>query len=263
MKPGSTGFLTSEEPSSIFNLQSSISRSFAPLKTPRMGKDKLRKWNENRAFPHVFEPPLAPIIKEGQTFKRGQWHETVFANDRPLTVELGCGKGEYTVGLARMYPERNFLGVDVKGHRFHKGASEALAEGMKNVAFLRTRIEFIEAFFGPSEVDQIWLTFSDPQPKDEKGRKRLSSPYFIEKYKTFLKPGGLVHLKTDNTLLYEYTLEHLTASGTEVLLHSRDVYGPFWETLDEEWRQILGIRTFYEQMFMAEGETIKYIRFRP
>jgi len=228
-----------------------------------MGKDKLRKWEENKAFSHVFEPPLRPIITEGKTFNRGCWHSDVFKNQNPITLELGCGKGEYSVGLASMFPERNFLGVDVKGHRFWRGAKTAKESGMTNVAFLRTRIEFIEAFFAPDEVDEIWLTFSDPQPKDEKGRKRLSSPFFIEKYKQFLKPGGLIHLKTDSTLLYEFTMEWLTEQGVEILLNSSNVYEDLWNELDKEWRHILGIRTFYEQMFMAEGEKIKYVRFRP
>jgi len=237
--------------------------NLAARKIGLMGKDKLRKWEENKGFSHVFEPPLTPIITQGATYNQGRWHADVFKNQKPITLELGCGKGEYTVGLGRMYPDRNFLGVDVKGHRFWRGAKTAVEEGLANVAFLRTRIEFIEAFFAPAEIDEIWLTFSDPQPKDEKGRRRLTSSFFIDKYKKFLRPAGIVHVKTDSTLLYEFTMDWLQAEGVQILMHSPNVYEQLWNSLDDEWRQILGIRTFYEQMFMAEGEKIKYIRFRP
>jgi tRNA (guanine-N7-)-methyltransferase len=161
-----------------------------------MGKDKLARFAAIKTFENVVE------YERNQPFPmRGNWHRDFFKNDKPLIIELGCGKGEYSVGLAKMYPETNFLGLDIKGNRMFIGAREALTLNMTNVGFLRTRIDFIEALFGPNEVDEIWLTFSDPQP--QKPKKRLSSFMFIERYRKFLKPGGLVHMKTDNDLLFE------------------------------------------------------------
>lgn len=225
-----------------------------------MGKDKLRRWKENEHFHHVYEPSLQEVIK-GMRFMNGQWHSEVFKNDHPIVLELGCGKGEYSVGLARMFPEKNFLGVDIKGHRFWKGAKESLQAGMDNIAFLRTRIEFIGNFFEPGEVDEIWLTFSDPQPKDDKGAKRLSSPKFIDRYKKFLKPGASINLKTDNTGLYLYTLSELQRLNYKIEFHTDDVYAAFIKGMSQEWQDILSIRTHYETLFMAEGEKIKFIRF--
>jgi tRNA (guanine-N7-)-methyltransferase len=228
-----------------------------------MGKDKLRKWAENKTFPHVFEPELMPIIRGEATFKKGEWHQSVFGNNNPLVLELGCGKGEYTVGLARRYPGKNFLGVDVKGHRFHKGAKESLAEGLNNVAFLRTRIEFIQAFFGPNEVDEIWLTFSDPQPQDKAGVRRLTSKFSAQKYKSFLKPGGLIHIKHDNPGVYELALEEFgNDERFTIEEHHPDIYNGYVDQLSEEWQYILNIRTYYEQMWLEEGRKTKYVRIR-
>jgi tRNA (guanine-N7-)-methyltransferase len=228
-----------------------------------MGKDKLKRWAENKAFPHVFEPDLLPIIREGKTYKQGEWHDTVFQNKHPLVIELGCGKGEYTVGLARKYSNKNFLGVDVKGHRFHKGAKESFQEGLKNVAFLRTRVEFIQSFFGKDEVDEIWLTFSDPQPQDKTGVRRITSKHYAEKYRTFLKPGGLIHIKHDNEEIYRLALlEFGDDPRYTIETHSFDIYGEYFTTINEEWQYILGIRTYYEQMWLEEGRKTKYIRIR-
>lgn len=227
-----------------------------------MAKDKLKRWAENKTFPHVFEPPLLPIIKEGQTFMQGEWREKFFKNDNPLVIELGCGKGEYTVQLAEANPHINYLGVDVKGHRFNHGARIAIAKGLKNVAFLRTRVEFIESFFGPNEVDEIWLTFSDPQPKDETGIKRITSSYFWNKYRNFLKPNGTIHIKHDNPMIYWSALEELEATRHILETHSADVYGNYIETQPEEWQRILSIRTFYESRWLGEGKKIHYVRFR-
>lgn len=227
-----------------------------------MGKDKLKKWAENKTFPHVFEPELLPIIKEGKTFMQGEWRSTFFKNDRPIVIELGCGKGEYTFGLAMRHPEKNFIGIDVKGHRFHKGAKDALEAGLTNVAFLRTRIEFIEQFFGKNEVDEIWLTFSDPQPLDHEGRRRITSPYYFEKYLKFLKPGGLVHIKHDNPDVYEKALRELPAAGHSIELHQFDIYSDWLLTQPEALQDILRIRTYYEQMWLDEGRVIKYLRIR-
>ncbi|MCB0762053.1 MAG: tRNA (guanosine(46)-N7)-methyltransferase TrmB [Flavobacteriales bacterium] len=224
-----------------------------------MGKDKLKKWAENKTFDHVFEPPFEQAFKQESELP-GTWHERVFGNDHPITLELGCGKGEYTVGLARMFPQRNFIGVDVKGHRFWRGARTAREEELNNVAFLRARIEFITSFFGEGEVDEIWLTFSDPQPRNEK--KRITGPAFIDRYKKFLKSGATIHIKTDNTGLYEWTLEQLQEQGYEIEEHTPNVYGAYFESLSPEWQQIMSIRTYYEQKFAEEGEKIKYIQFR-
>lgn len=225
-----------------------------------MGKDKLRKWDENKTFNHVFEPPIKPIAEGARYELSGVWNERAFKKDQPITLELGCGKGEYSVGLARMYPDRNFIGIDIKGHRFWRGAKTSAEEAMHNVAFLRARIEFTHHYFAPGEVDEIWLTFSDPQPKDEK--HRITGPAFIQKYKEFLKPGGTVHIKTDNTGLYEWSLEALQEAGYTIDLHTDNVYTDFFQTLDPEWQQVMSIRTYYEQKFAEKGSTIKYIRFR-
>ena len=228
-----------------------------------MGKDKLKKWAENKTFPHVYEPELLPIIKEGKTFMKGEWHGAAFKNPNPLVLELGCGKGEYTVGLARLHPNINFLGVDVKGHRFHKGAKDALSEGLPNVCFLRARVEFIESFFAKDEVDEIWLTFSDPQPQDKVGVRRITSKYYAEKYRSFLKVGGCIHIKHDNPEVYEMALSEFGGDPRYAIeLHSFDIYGDFMQTQDAYWQQVLNFRTYYEQMWLDEGRKTKYVRIR-
>lgn len=227
-----------------------------------MGKDKLKKWAENKTFTNVFEPNLLPIIREGQTFMKGEWRSSFFKNDNPIVIELGCGKGEYTVGLAENNSAKNYIGIDVKGHRFNKGAKEANEKGLHNVAFLRTRVEFIEAFFDKDEVDEIWLTFSDPQPQDHVGKRRITSLYYIDKYKKFIKPGGIIHIKHDNPDLYAKAMKELKGAGYEIELANDDIYGPFMQTQSEEMQGVLNIRTYYEQRWLEEGRKIKYIRFR-
>ncbi len=227
-----------------------------------MGKDKLKRWAENKTFANVFEPNLLPIIREGQTFMKGEWRSSFFKNNNPLVIELGCGKGEYTVGLAENNAAKNYIGVDVKGHRFHKGAKEAIERKLSNVAFLRTRVEFIEAFFEKNEVDEIWLTFSDPQPQDHEGKRRITSLYYIDKYKKFIKPGGIIHIKHDNPDLYAKAMKELTSAGYNIELANDDIYGPFMQTQSQEMQGILNIRTYYEQMWLDQGRKIKYIRFR-
>ena len=177
-------------------------------------------------------------------------------------MELGCGKGEYTVGLAQRYPNNNYLGVDVKGHRFWRGAKTSQEKSLDNVAFLRTRIEFIDHYFDKDEVDEIWLTFSDPQPKDEKGTKRITSPIFVEKYQQFLKPGGIIHVKTDNKFLYSWTLEEYQKAGYDILEHTDDLYGPFIEKQAPEIADILRIQTHYEKIFIDYTKTINYLKIR-
>jgi tRNA (guanine-N7-)-methyltransferase len=175
-------------------------------------------------------------------------------------LELGCGKGEYSVGLARHFPNKNFIGVDIKGARMFIGAEEALNDKMENVAFLRTKIDFITDCFVPGEVDEIWLTFSDPQPKKE--NKRLSSPPFIERYRKILKPGGIVHMKTDSDLLFEYTEEQIKSQKYECLELTWDLYGEIPEKIDPITRDIFHIKTHYEKLFTAKGSVIKYCKFK-
>jgi tRNA (guanine-N7-)-methyltransferase len=227
-----------------------------------MAKDKLKRWAENKTFDHVFEPNLLPIIKEGKTFMKGEWRSKFFKNDHPLVIELGCGKGEYTVQLAEANPHINYLGIDVKGHRFNHGARIAKAKDLKNVAFLRTRIEFIQAFFDTNEVDEIWLTFSDPQPKDDIGLKRITSIFFWKKYASFLKENGIIHIKHDNPMMYQSAMEELDNTPFIIESHSDDVYGDYIKGLDAKWRSILAIRTYYESRWLEEGKKIHYVRFK-
>lgn len=219
-----------------------------------MGKDKLRRFAAVKDYPHFFEPKI------GEDFHlKGKWTQH-FGNDHPIVLELGCGKGEYSVGLAQHYPDRNFIGVDIKGARMYIGATEALESNLTNVAFCRTKIDFILESFAENEVDEIWLTFSDPQPKKE--NKRLTSPHFIEKYRKLLKPGGIVHLKTDSDLLFEYTTDEIKEKGYEPLLITWDLYNDLSQELDSVTKEILHIKTHYEKLFTARGSVIKYCKFK-
>lgn len=204
-------------------------------------------------YPHVFEQPWVEAGDVPFTLK-GCWRKDFFKNDNPIVLELGCGRGEYTVGLAKLFPEKNFIGVDIKGARMWTGATQALDEGLKNVAFLRTRIEIIDRFFAPGEVDELWLTFSDPQMK--KATKRLTSTYFMERYRRFLKDGGLIHVKTDSPFMYTYTRYMVERNALPVEVMTDDLYH---SGLADE---ILSIRTYYEQQWLDRGFNIKYIRFR-
>jgi tRNA (guanine-N7-)-methyltransferase len=220
-----------------------------------MGKDKLARFAAIKTFENVLE------YARNQPFPmRGNWHRDFFKNDKPLIIELGCGKGEYSVGLAKMYPQTNFLGLDIKGNRMFIGAREALTLNMTNVGFLRTRIDFIEALFGPNEVDEIWLTFSDPQP--QKPKKRLSSSMFIQRYRKFLKPGGLVHMKTDNDVLFEFTMEQIEEHGYPIVDYRPDLYATLETETDPAQRDIFSIKTHYEQLFHSKGHVIKYVCFK-
>ena len=220
-----------------------------------MGKDKLRRFAAIKSFENVIEakPEIDFSLK-------GSWRKNFFKNNNPIVLELGCGKGEYSLGLGKHYPNKNFIGLDLKGNRIYIGAKEALALNMKNVAFLRTRIDFITDYFAENEVDEIWLTFSDPQRK--KPRKRLTSPLFIERYKQILKPGGLIHLKTDSQLLFEFTLDEIEKNKYTCLENTWDLYGELSAKMDEETQAIFHIKTHYEKLFTSKGFTIKYCKFQ-
>lgn len=210
-------------------------------------------------MPFVFELDMT-MVKNDSFPLKGKWTTEVFKNDNPIVLELGCGKGEYAVGLGKRYPDKNFIGVDIKGARMWYGANTVLNEKLSNIAFLRTRIDFIETFFGPNEVDEIWLTFSDPQPK--KPQKRLSSRLFIERYMSFLKPDGIIHLKTDSSLLFDSTLKQIELHNYQLLEKSWDLYGELLGNLNQDTQDILGIRTHYEQIFSEKGFDIKYVKFK-
>ena len=194
----------------------------------------------------------------------GHWRQEVFKNENPIILELGCGKGEYTVGMARLHPDKNFIGVDIKGARIWKGAKTALEEGLQNVHFLRAKIDFIESFFDAGEVYEIWVTFPDPQPQDSREKKRLTSQIFFEKYKLFLVKDGFVNLKTDSTFLYDFSVEKVKELGYEVLIESGEIYSELdkYGFTDVE-KDILQIKTHYEQMFTKKGHKISYLKVRP
>ena len=222
-----------------------------------MSKGKLAKFADMATYANVFQYPYS-VVSDEPFPMRGRWCADYFGNANPIVLELGCGKGEYTVGLARRYPQMNFVGVDIKGARMWTGATEALRDGLRNVAFLRTNIEIIDRFFGPDEVQEVWLTFSDPQMKNP--RKRLTSSYFLERYRRFLVDGGVVHLKTDSQFLFTYTGYVVERNALPVVLRTDDLYHT--EGLDAVTRDILGIRTYYEQMWIDRGLNIKYLKFR-
>ncbi len=222
-----------------------------------MGKGKLAKFAEIAANPLVVECSFRANSEEPSFPLKGNWQRDFFGNDRPVVLELGCGRGEYTIGLAAAHPENNYIGVDIKGARMWTGAQEALREGMGNVGFLRTNIEFIHQFFATEEVSEIWLTFSDPQMK--KATKRLTSTYFLQRYRHFLKENGLIHLKTDSNFLFTYTREMLRANQLDCEVVTDNLYGNSDEGAAQEAR---AIKTYYEQMWLAQGIDIKYLCFR-
>lgn len=218
-----------------------------------MGKNKLAKFAEMDTISLVFQYPYGVLRQAGSFPLKGRWREEFFHNSNPIVLELGCGKGEYTVGLAQMFPEKNFIGIDIKGARMHAGATRARDLAMPNVAFLRTDIELLEAFFAPGEVDEIWITFPDPQMK--KVRKRLTSTRFMGLYRSVMRPGGVVRLKTDSPFLYAYTSAMAHLNGLDVEIDTDDLYA----TITDD--PILSIRTHYEQQWLARGLTIKYFAF--
>ena len=225
--------------------------------TTIMGKGKLAKFADMERYENVFQYPYS-VIDDVPFEMKGHWREQYFHNDNPIILELGCGKGEYTVELAKLYPDCNFIGVDIKGARMWTGATQALNEGLKNVAFLRTSIEIIDRFFSEDEVQEIWLTFSDPQMKNP--RKRLTSTYFMERYRRFLVDGGIIHLKTDSNFLFTYTSYMVDRNNLPLLFRTTDLYHQ--DGLDEETTRILSIQTYYESMWIERGLNIKYQKFR-
>jgi tRNA (guanine-N7-)-methyltransferase len=216
-----------------------------------VGKNKLKKFDDLSQWSHVFQQAN---YEGGDHILKGCWGSTFFNNEKPIVLELGCGKGEYTVGLADLYPEKNFVGIDIKGARLWTGAKVSAEKGMKNVAFLRTHIEFISRFFAPGEVAEIWLTFPDPQMK--KVRKRLTSTLFMADYQQLLLPDGLIHLKTDSSFMFEYTKEMVKSNDLPVLVQTDDLYHSGWVD------KILSIQTFYENQWLQRGLSIKYILFQ-
>ncbi len=262
-----------------------------------MGHDKLRKFAENEGFACLLQPSSKELLQDGYFALRdheikGCWNEWMFEETQPIVLELGCGKGEYTIDLSRRIPSRNYIGVDIKGARLWKGAKYAHENELDNVAFLRTRIEFITAFFAPSEISQIWLTFSDPQMKSE--NSRLTSPLFLERYRKFLKPGGLIHLKTDSMFLHQYTKAVAQKNGLRILACTEDLYatpadklfsglqpaqvpdsdsplfsgqssfpaeGPEPQISQDEINSLYEVQTFYEKMFLEQGCKITYLCF--
>lgn len=220
-------------------------------------KNKLQRFAENKTFSNLFEYSFERIHEEGFPLK-GKWHQEFFKNDNPIVLELGCGKGEYTVGLARAHRDINYIGVDIKGARIWVGLKSAQAEGLDNVAFIRARIDQIEHFFAPGEVSEIWVTFPDPHPGEgeRNARKRLTSSQFLERYRKITGPEGVLNLKTDSPIMYHFTLEEVVAKeGLPLFYETDDLYA------NDDDMEVKSIRTFYEQMWLDQGLTIKYIRF--
>ncbi|MDM1293864.1 tRNA (guanosine(46)-N7)-methyltransferase TrmB [Sphingobacterium sp. N143] len=212
-----------------------------------MGKDKLRKFAEVATFENVIQ------LDAGKEYK-GKWAEKQFGNTNPVILELACGKGEYTVNLAKLFPEKNFIGIDFKGNRIWRGAKTALEEGIKNVAFLRIQIETILEHFAENEIDEIWITFPDPQPQDSREKKRLTGPKFLDRYQVIMKPAGMMNLKTDNDGFYAYTLEQIDDLKLKKYKETTDLYQS--DLVDH----VLSIKTYYEKKYLADDKNINYVK---
>jgi tRNA (guanine-N7-)-methyltransferase len=213
-----------------------------------VGKDKLRKFAEINTFPNVYQ------LEAGKELK-GQWAAAHFKNNNPIVLELACGKGEYSVNMAKQFPEKNFIGIDYKGNRIWRGARTGVDENIPNLAFLRIQIEGILEYFGEAEIDEIWITFPDPQPQDSREKKRLTFPGFLDKYKQLLKPGGKINLKTDNDGLYAYTAEKVEALGLKCHKSTEQLY------TSEYYDEVLKIKTHYERIYLKHDKNINYIQF--
>lgn len=220
-----------------------------------MGKGKIKRFRQIAEYSHVIEPEVKEFVSVDHSIK-GKWRSDFFKNENPIVLELGCGKGEYSVGLARLYPQRNFIGVDIKGARIWRGATDSIAEQLTNVGFLRTRIELINSFFVEDEVEEIWITFPDPQMKKNRAKKRLTSSRFLGFYQKMLKDNGIVNLKTDSTFLYEYTVAVAELNQLELMRKTDNLYAENWAD------EILNIQTHYERLHIDDGDTINYIQFK-
>jgi tRNA (guanine-N7-)-methyltransferase len=219
-------------------------------------KNKLKRFSENETFTNVFQPTREEVV--GNEFPlRGKWNREFFKNDNPIVLELGCGKGEYSVGLAERSPEKNFIGIDIKGARFWRGAKTAVESGMNNVAFVRTQIELINHIFAENEVSEIWITFPDPQIKYKRTKHRMTNSEFLSNYKKILKPNGLMHLKTDSEFMHGYTLGLLHGEGHEVIYANHNIYKN-----EGAPAEVTGIQTFYESQYLEVNKPITYIQFR-
>ncbi|MCX6326121.1 MAG: tRNA (guanosine(46)-N7)-methyltransferase TrmB [Bacteroidia bacterium] len=220
-----------------------------------MGKNKLARWTEFGSFDNVIQPEIGDVFAKDHPVK-GRWNKEIFKNENPVILELGCGKGEYTIGLASRFPGNNYIGIDIKGARMWRGAKTANEQKLPNVAFLRMRIEFINSFFSTDEIDEIWITFPDPHPGGRNSSKRLISPRFLNVYRLFLKNRGIVHLKTDNIELYNYSKKVVSDNSLDLIVSTNDLYS---ENISDD---ILSIRTHYEKIFLNEGLKINYLSFR-
>ncbi len=218
-------------------------------------KNKLKRFKENETFSNVIQPTREEVLNNTLILK-GNWNRNFFKNQNPIVLELGCGKGEYSVNLATMFPEKNFLGIDIKGARFWRGAKTALVEKINNVGFLRTQIELVDCIFDENEVDEIWITFPDPQIKYKRTKHRMTNPDFLNKYKKILKPNGIVHLKTDSEYMHGYTLGLLQGLGLTIEYAHHDVYGT-----TNAPKEVTDIQTYYESQYLAINKKITYLRF--
>lgn len=219
-------------------------------------KNKLKRFRENDTFSNVIQPSREELV--GGNFPlKGKWGKNFFKNENPIVLELGCGKGEYSIGLAREYAHKNFLGIDIKGARFWRGAKTALEENLSNVGFIRTQIELVDLAFAKAEIDEIWITFPDPQIKYKRTKHRLTNTEFLQKYKHVLKSNGCVNLKTDSEFMHGYTLGLLHGEGHEVIEANHNVYKN-----DYSPQEVVGIQTFYEKQYLDKGKSITYIKFR-
>ena len=219
-------------------------------------KNKLKRFRENETFKNVIQPLREELVDTTFAFK-GKWNTDFFKNDNPIVLELGCGKGEYSVALARKHPEKNFIGIDIKGARFWRGAKTALEEGLDNVGFMRTQIELVEYAFAKAEISEIWITFPDPQIKYKRTKHRMTNTVFLQKYKNILTPEGTVNLKTDSEFMHGYTLGLLHGEGHEILDANHNVYKNEYSP-----KEVTGIQTFYEKQYLEQGKPITYIKFR-
>ncbi len=218
-------------------------------------KNKLKRFKENETFSNVIQPTREEVLNN-TLYLKGNWNQDFFKNENPIILELGCGKGEYSVNLAKMFPHKNFLGIDIKGARFWRGAKTALEEKITNVGFLRTQIELVDLIFDENEIDEIWITFPDPQIKYTRTKHRMTNPDFLNKYKKIIKPNGVVHLKTDSEYMHGYTLGLLQGLGLNIEYAHHDVYGT-----TNAPKEVTEIQTYYESQYLAINKKITYLRF--